>query len=323
MIIGPSRFGSAFNYSYAVGPPNGSKRQVHNFAYGPQPGDRILMRFAHEVIGVGQIPLEDEYQYSFEEMFACVYGWDLSHCRRVIWADKLRLGELASVYRGAKQKPTFTQVHEPRIVKMVKNIDDSLFNRTPKEMPQINYSTYSEEELGVELFRAGIGNKNIDDIVTALRQSDRLCHWYQSQHCGREPTENEVISHIILPLFLGLGWSHQQIAVEWKNVDMAFFKNTPTTEENCVLIIEAKGLGSALIGVLNQPIRYVNDLGLDNVKHILTTDGENLFMYEKPNNEWTPNPTGYINTSRLQKEYIIPKKTNLIDTLVKLQPSAF
>lgn len=320
MIMGPSRLGDASLGRYARGNANSPDRQVHNFTHAPKAGDRVLMRFAHEVIGVGQIPLEEESQYSFDETFRSIYGWDLCHCRRVIWAMNYELGNLASVYQTAKQKPTFTQVHEQYIVKMVRDIDNAYFQRPLKEMPNIDSSVYTEEELGVELFRAGISNKNIDDILGALQQAARLCSWYPK--CGRNPSENEIVSHIILPLFLGLGWSHQQIAVEWNKIDMAFFKKTPTSKENCVMVLEAKGLGKALSDVLEQPKNYVENLELANVKHILTTDGENLFMYERPGSEWIPNPIGYINVKTLQKQYILPKNTSLVSTLVRLQPSA-
>jgi hypothetical protein len=102
---------------------------------------------------------------------------------------------------------------------------------------------------------------------------------------------------------------------------MAFFKNTPTTEENCVMVLEAKGLGRALADVLEQPQGYVNSLDLRGTKYILTTDGANLFVYGKLNDEWSPNPIGYIGVSSLQREYVLPRDTNLVKTLVMLQPS--
>ena len=88
------------------------------------------------------------------------------------------------------------------------------------------------------------------------------------------------------------------------------------------MVLEAKGLGRALSEVLNQPKSYVKDLGLKDVKYILTTDGADLFVYAKSKDQWNPNPVGYLSISSLQKEYILPKKTNSIDTLVRLQPSA-
>lgn len=321
MILGPGRPGSAFTHIYADGTACSAGSQVHSFAHKPKPGDRVIMRFAHDVIGVGQIPHGETLQYSHEPVFGCVYGWDLHHCRRVIWAEQYELGDLAHVFKKAKQKPSFTQVHESHILEMARAIDSSRFERDIKAMPTVNAEPYTEEELGVELFRAGISNKNIDDIVQALQQAGRLCSWYKSEHCGRKPTENEVVSHITLPLFLGLGWSHQQIAVEWNRVDMAFFKNTPTTRANCVMVLEAKGLGRGLTKVLEQPKRYVEDRRLKNTKYIVITDGADLFVYQRTGDDWNSNPVGYLSVTSPQKEYALPKKTSLVKTLVMLQPS--
>ena len=320
MILGPSHKGSAKIESYHDGVANSSGSQVHNFAHSLKPGDRVLMRFGKEIIGVGEIPNLQE-TYDFNKKFGCVYGWDLCHSHRVTWGMNLDLDGLKNVYANAKQKPSFTQVHERHISSLVRSIPSSKFDRPLKDLPDIDCSFYSDEELGVELFRAGISNKNINDILVALQQAERLCSWYWSDQSGRYPTEFEIISHIIVPLLLGLGWSHQQIAVEWNRIDVALFKTTPTTKENCVLVIEAKGLGSALSNVLNQPIEYVRKLSLPNIRYILTTDGANIFMYYHNAGEWNSNPAGYINVNSLQKNYILPKGVSLVDTLVKLQPS--
>ena len=324
MILGPGKPGNAIKNKnvYNTGKPNSSLRQVHNFVNRPKSGDRIIMRFANKVIGIGQIPQGDESQYIFSDIFACVYGWDLNHCRRVIWAKEHdALDNLSDVYKNSKQKPSFTQIHEKAIIDAVSYIDNSYFDRSLKKMPNVDSSVYSDEELGVKLFRAGISNKNIEDIIKALRQAERLCSWYSHDKEIDRPTEHEIVSHMLLPLFLGLGWSHQQIAVEWKNVDMAFFKKTPTKAENCVMILEAKSFGRPLSEVLDQPKRYVKNLGLKNVKYILTTDGINLFVYVRSKDSWDSGPIGYLNIQKLQKEYILPKGTSLIKTLVDLQSS--
>ena len=67
---------------------------------------------------------------------------------------------------------------------------------------------------------------------------------------------------------------------------MAFFIGTPTTRENCVMVLEAKGLGQPLSNVLHQPIRYIQELDLDEVRLIVTTDGENIYVYKKKGNSW-------------------------------------
>ena len=322
MLIGPSHKGDAITTNYSDGRPNSNVSQVHNFARYVKPNDYILMRFGKEIISVGIIPEEQEHQYSFNENFKCVFGWDLSHCRRVIWADKLDIAELRDVYKGTRQKPSFTQVHENKIIESVNQLDNNHFKRDLKLLPDIKHKTYSEEELGKSLFLAGISNRNIEEIINALNQANRLREWYSLIESGKwRPSEHEVISHMILPLFLGLGWSHQQMAVEWGNVDMAFFKGTPTVEENCIMILEAKGLNYGLTEAVKQPLYYIDKYNLINVRHILVTDGVNIFMYEKENDSWNKNPVAYLCIWSLQREYILPKGTNAVQTLVKLQPS--
>ena len=321
MILGPGKLGDAAAFNYAVGAANSTERQVYSFVNGPKPGDRVIMRFAHDVIGIGQIPLEDENQYKFDTNFRCIYGWDLSHTRRVLWAEQYELGDLANIFKQVKQKPSFTQVHENHIVEIVQSIDCSYFDRSLNGLPDKDRMEYTDEELGVALFGAGISNKNIEDILRALQQAERLCQWYFSVDQKPRPSEHEIVSHVILSIFLGLGWSHQQIAVEWNRVDMAFFKTTPTKFKNCVMVLEAKGLGQALSEVLTQPLNYIETMGLDNVRYILTTDGANLFVYGKTGQKWDLTPIGYMNTLSLQKEYLLPEGTNLVNTLVRLQPS--
>ncbi|HET7461844.1 MAG TPA: hypothetical protein VFJ82_11380 [Longimicrobium sp.] len=322
MLLGPSHLGEARTGAYAGSIPNSAGSQVHNFATQPQPGDRVLLRLGKTVIGIGRIPDGSEDQYTFDETFRCVYGWDLCHRRRVTWAEGVDLNVFRGIYDKAKQKPSFTRVHETHIVEMVRSIPDAAFSRPLKPLPEIDHRVYTEDNLGVALFTAGISNRNIEDILGALRQADRLCQWYRASGSGRYPTEHEVVSHIVLPLFLGLGWSHQQIAVEWNRVDMAFFKRTPTDISNCVMVLEAKGLGQGLGEVSAQPQAYAARLALPNVQYIATTDGENLFLYQRHGDSWAENPVGYLNVTCLQHEYILPEGANPVDTLVKLQPSA-
>lgn len=334
MLLGPGYYGPAESGAYRHAASGSSENQVHNFAYKPSAGDRVLLRFGREIIGVGRIPQPPDDAYSFDETFGSVYGWDLRHTRRVKWAEGVDLRPLSGVYEKAKQKPAFSGVDEVHILETVRAVPDSSFEGPLADRPSADATLYADEELGVALFRAGLSNKNITDLIGALRQAQRLLSWYETEASGlkkgkgKRPTENEIVSHIILPLFLGLGWSHQQIAVEWNRVDMALFKGMPTTPENCAVVIEAKGLGHALGEVLEQPKRYAYDLGLTAAQYLITTDGASLFVYGRSvepvadASDWNPVPAGYLDITRLQKEYVLPRGVDPVQTLVGLQPSA-
>lgn len=322
MLLGPSDRGDASDSRYQDRSGTSGPGQVHRFATGPEPGDRVVARLRKEVIGVGEIPPAPEGDYTFDETFRSVYGWSLCHTRRVVWAEDADLGAFDGVFESVKRKPSFTAVDEPHIVAPAAAFGAEYFDRPLRPMPEVDTTPYTDEELGVELFRAGISNRNIEDILAALRQAERLCSWYRSEAQEGRPTEHEVVSHVVLPIFLALGWSHQQIAVEWKKTDMAFFKRTPTTPENCVMVLEAKGLGSPLNDRVAQPQKYVERSGLGSVKYVLTTDGPSVFLYERDADGWADEPTGHLDVTTLQRSYLLPEGTNPVETLVRLQPSA-
>lgn len=323
MVMGPGRFGSAEDTDYSEGSGATIWNQIESFASRPQPGDRVIMRFGRSIIGIGEIPHGEGNQYSFDECFRTVYGWDLRHARRVKWAPPNRLGKLRSLTFKATQQPTFTRVQNPQLVEAASSLPAHLFDRPLKKKPAADGSSYTEEELGEELFRAGISSRNIHDIYAALRQADNLRSWYHQDASGQRPTEHEVVSHMVLPLFLGLGWSHQQMAVEWNNIDVAFFSRTPTAERNCVMVLEAKGMGQGLDDVLDQPIRYVKRHGLKGVRHIVVTNGEVFLVYGRSRGSWSTDPIAFLDVSCLQKRYVIPRATTPIKTLVMLQPGSF
>ncbi len=151
MILGPAfplGDASVDPDKYWDGKPNSKNNQVWAFANKPEPGDMVIMRFYKEVIGIGQIPLDNEQQYSFQDAFKCVYGWDLCHTRRVIWADNLKLKELKDIFEKAKQKPAFSGVNEPHIHNLINKIDKSHFDRPLKGLPTIDSTDYTDEGLG-------------------------------------------------------------------------------------------------------------------------------------------------------------------------------
>lgn len=321
MLLGPSDRGDAGDGRYQDPSGTSPAGQVHRFATAPQPGDRVIARLGKEVIGVGEIQAEADCGYAFDEAFRSVYGWSLCHTRRVLWAEDANLAGFEGVYAHAKQKPSFTAVRESHIVDEALGLASELFDRPLKAKPEADTTPYTDEELGVALFRAGIGNRNIEEILAALRQAERLCAWYRAEDQKGRPTEHEVISHVVLPIFLGLGWSHQQVAVEWSRMDMAFFKRTPTTADNCVMVLEAKGLGEPLAARVSQPQRYVDDAALGSVRYVVTTDGPTLFLYERTAEGWTSEPVGHLDIASIQRQYLLPRGTSPVETLVRLQPA--
>jgi hypothetical protein len=329
MFMGPSmKLGNALNAEYA-GSGMSIENQTNRFAKAPMAGDRIILRVGKEIVAVGEIPDASQHDvetgYQIDPTFYAVLGWELGHSRRVLWSENIKpSADLQTYVDGYRQMATFFQIQDAKIIKEISALSAALFDRKLKPMPDPNeYKEYSWDELAINLFNSGISNQSVESIIKALEQARRLNSWYhiESEGGGRYPTEHEVVSHMVLPFLLALGWSHQQIAVEWNKVDIALFGRTPTDEKNCRIVIEVKGLGKEIAHVLEQPLGYVENLKLTNVDKIVVTDGKDFYIYEKnQNGTFNQECSGYLNVSRLQEKYILPYGTDVLKTIGKLRP---
>ena len=321
VMMGPGSAGPYRKHPYP-GVTTRRAGQIRSFWRDPKPGDLVLMRLGHQVVAVGVVPEGEDGVCRWREEYDDILGWDLQHTRRVRWdADVLRmLDDIQPVFGTYKQQPTFTRVGVRPILDRAEQLKSAVRDRELRELPESS-STLSDEQLGVELFSAGLGNEAVEDVIRTIRKIRRLASWYDEGQCGKRPNEHEIVAHAVVPLMLGLGWSEQFLGVEWKRVDVAFFDRPPTEEKNCIAICEAKKLGTSLTRAYDQAQRYTSQLGLSNCRIIVTTDGKSLFVYRRQGEKWPQHPTGYANFAKMRKSHIIPKNTSAVETLVGLLPS--
>lgn len=329
MFMGPGHLGAFYEEHYRHAVEYGiitssNLAQLRGFCERMEPGDIVLLRTGYRVRAVGLIP---DSGYVWEETFDDVFGWDLQHTRRVLWQDHLdeELSRIqraeGDLFKDRKQIPTLTRVQDPRILGPIEHLLERCETRLLKPMPPKPPPPLDMDELGAELFGRGLPNEWVDKTIIALQRQRRLVLWYETHGAeGGRPHEHEVVAHMILPLLLALGWSEQLLAVEWHRVDLAAFTQTPTTEETCVLVCEAKGLGHGLQPALIQARRYVRDLSLRTCRKILLTDGKRLYIFEGEDAEWSEQPVGYLNVERIRTNHLAPANTNAVDTIVTLTP---
>ena len=322
MLIGPGEPGEFSEPRYAdVHKP--MRDQIRSFKEKPQPGDLVLLRSSHDVRAVGRIPELDAGGYTWRAHFDDVLGWDLQHTRRVVWSEKAVgvLEDLQPVFGNYKQQRTFTGVKERRLIDRLQHLDAAVERRSLNDMSTDAAEPLNQEELGVELFQSGLPNDSVERVLASISLIGRLQHWYESSRSGARPSETETVAHMIVPLMLGLGWSEQLLAVEWKHVDLAFFDRTPTAEENCAIVCEAKTRGRALKDAYRQAKRYVQHHSLDRCLKIVATDGVLLLVYHRQSGEWPETPNGYVNLLKIRRANVYPWRTGGVDTLISLMPS--
>jgi hypothetical protein len=113
---------------------------------------------------------------------------------------------------------------------------------------------------------------------------------------GEPPSENELVSHFVVPFLRALGWPPERIAVQWHRIDVAVFRALPRTPENCHLVIEAKRFGAGVEGALEQAKGYVEVLGLP--RDVIVTDGIRYRMYASQRGF---EPLAYANLARFKQ----------------------
>lgn len=141
----------------------------------------------------------------------------------------------------------------------------------------------------------------LDELPSALQgivaQAADLVPLLQDwQGFGDPPSEDELVAHFVVPCLRALGWPPENIAVQWRHIDVAVFTALPRIPENCHLVIEAKRLGAGVEGALEQAKGYVAVLGVQ--RDVIVTDGVRYRMYAA---DRSIEPLAYANLVRLKQ----------------------
>lgn len=327
MILGPGRFGPYARRLYEENPDAraeglGKITYIRQLATKVHPGDLVLLRHGYKVLAIGVVDSEYFHSTAFDD----VYGWDLEHCRRVIWQrqhdDSLRrLQSKASLFDDRKQIPTFTRVKHARILDPIRDLLAQITQRPLNDIPETPPPPLTPEQLSDALFQEGLGYDACLHVERAIRKLRGLLDWYNKERSPGRPTEHEVVAHMILPLMLALGWSEQLLALEWKKIDLAVFTHTPTDTTTCGLVCEAKGMGRPLQETVEQAVRYCETNTLEHCRKILVADGGYFSLYRKVAGAWEAEPSGYVSLRKLRRHYLLPKGADAVKTLMALTPA--
>jgi hypothetical protein len=254
---------------------------VRRFASEMQPADIVLLRTGlSRVRAVGLVAGPYEYLNQFDD----VNGWDLQHARRIRWCELPADYDFATSVFGANP-PRLSRVSTADVVDYARRFVSS----PPMHWQEATLPALPEEE------------PLLDDVPVAIRHvvaevQDLYPLLWDRERFGEHPTEDELVSHFVLPLLRALGWPPERIGVKWRYIDVALFSTLPRMPMSCYLVIEAKRLGAGVEGALEQAKGYVQALGIP--RDVLVTDGVRYRLYAAAQDFA---PIAYANLVRLKR----------------------
>jgi len=254
---------------------------VRRFANEVTVGDLFVLRTGiATVAAVGLVASDYLYANAFDD----VNGWDLPHARRVRWCRLPVDHAFKSPVFGANP-PRCSRVWNVEVVDLAERFLKS---------PPTHWQTVPLPELPAE-------EPRLQEVPEALREmvalaSDLVPLLQDQQAFGEGPSENELITHFVVPFLRALGWPPERIAVQWRRIDVAVFRTLPRIPENCHFVIEAKRLGAGVEGALEQAKGYIEVLGFP--RDVIVTDGIRYRMYA---GEREFEPLAYANLARLKR----------------------
>ena len=280
MLMGSGRLGSFLEYPEKFKGHKDWRRKIVALAEGIKRDDIVILKRGQgakgRIVAVGSVTSDYEYLPQFDD----VEGWDIRHGRRVRWLRCDSSKQVQGLARG-----TISRVHNGQI----KDAAETLL-REGREAVAVDIpppaEAISEEDLVEGLIANGLRPADAEAVIRAIWHVRRLANWYARY--GRNLSEHEIRTFLIVPILLALGWSEQRIKIEWRHTDISLFSE-PFTKGvkpgDPQVILESKQMGTGLDGAESQARRYAKDFPCCNT--LVTTTGVRYHLYaKKPDESW-------------------------------------
>jgi len=254
---------------------------VRRFASEVKVGDIFLLRTSiSKIAAIGLVASDYQYLNQFDD----VNGWDLQHTRRVRWCKLPEEYDFGKPIFGANP-PRVSRSRNEEVIKYTEKFLNS---------PPIHWQTAPLPDLPTQ-------EPMLEEIPNYLKGliaeiNDLAPLFWEWQKTGDQPTEDEMVSHFVVPFLRSLGWPPEKIAIKWRHIDVGVFDPLPRIPENCRLVIEAKRLGKGVEGALAQARDYLRQIGVS--RDIIVTDGIRYRMYSCQNDFL---PVAYANLTWLKR----------------------
>ena len=268
------------------------RRKIVTLAKSMDRGDVVVMKkrwgTKGAIVAAGRVISDYEFLGPFDD----VEGWDMSHGRKVNWFQPDSPIDINGLARG-----TVSRIHNSHIQNEAYRLLEEGNEFIASEIPTPAKGMH-DEGLVERLIGNGLRPGDAETVIQTIRHVRRLAGWYASR--GRDLSEHEIRTFLIIPLLLALGWSEQRIKIEWKQTDIAMFKDVYAHNAHPEVILESKRMGTGMHYALAQAQKYAKQF--PDCSKLVTSTGGRYQLYTKSNDQnW--HVSAYLNLLKLKDRH--------------------
>lgn len=276
----------------------------------------VLKKGVSKIHAIGIVQDDELSQAPFYFNFD---GWELSYFKNIEWyvPEKPIDAKGMGLAEG-----TIQRTHKTKIQELANNALNNWkkFEKT-REIDRKIISVKDDDIIN-RLINEGLKISQSEVLATTFNQVRKLAKYYLSNFDCKNVNEDQVRSFLVIPFLLALGWSEQQLFLEYKigkkKADIVCFdKPCHRTDKKAQILVEVKKLSEGLNNAIDQAFFYAKNLG--NVKTICVTNGFCYQIYDTDFSDNPKKPFAYINILQPTDKFPLNKETKgAIEALVKL-----
>lgn len=185
-----------------------------------------------------------------------------------------------------------------------------------------------DDEVLEFLIAEGLRPSAADELTDTLRKIRLLARYYFTKCDWAEIREHETRTFLVVPLLLALGWSEQQLKIEYpagegRRIDVACFARPFRQRgQELSVIIETKDFQSGLDYAPAQAMSYATNF--PSCRGVLVTNGYCYKLYERDSaGQFSKAPSAYLNLLRPRAAYPLdPSVGGALRVLSRMLPGA-
>ena len=235
-------------------------------------------------------------------------GWDLRAYCKVRWHVPSQPKRVKGLTRATIQRVRKQQL-QALAEKLLEQSPQKSRSPEPKPVREL-----SDREILEFLIKGGFSPNAAEGLTSAFVRIRHLAKYYYEECEWSDIREHETRTFLITPLLLALGWAEQQIKIELNTpdrgrIDIACFSRPYQRNEDglpnnndCVLIIESKGLNSGLDFAPEQAKSYARHFPSCEVVAVSNGYCYKTYIRNKQGS-FSSAPTAYLNLLKPRASY--------------------